>query len=334
MRVCDMADLYLHGRKLASIFELLGTKENDITYSIGWALARSPAFLSRLVHHVLPEAPVTDASVYLQQYGADHGGYTDIEIQGATVHIIVEAKRGWWVPGVDQLKKYAARLSASKRPHAAIVAMSECSPEYARLYLPAEVCGFPIHHIGWKEVARLTAVSKVSHAEKRLLAELRAYFTRIVRMQNQTLNMVYVVALGAGTPPWATISMIDLLVTKRRYFHPVGNGWPKEPPNYMGFRYGGRLQSVHHVESWQIVHDMRTALPEIAPEGWPPHFLYRLGPPIVPSKPVRSGKIVRNTRIWAMLDLLLISETVSDARDRTRERLSDIADCEPHSLSS
>ena len=37
----DMADLSLHNRELNSVFELLGTKENDITYSVGWALAHS-----------------------------------------------------------------------------------------------------------------------------------------------------------------------------------------------------------------------------------------------------------------------------------------------------
>jgi 3-methyladenine DNA glycosylase AlkD len=34
-----MPDLFLHARKLESVFELLGAKENDITYSIGWALS-------------------------------------------------------------------------------------------------------------------------------------------------------------------------------------------------------------------------------------------------------------------------------------------------------
>jgi hypothetical protein len=44
-----MTDLFLHGRKLDTVFDLLGSKENDITYSVGWALAQSPAFCARLM---------------------------------------------------------------------------------------------------------------------------------------------------------------------------------------------------------------------------------------------------------------------------------------------
>ena len=35
-------DLKLHGRPIGTVFDLLGKKENDITYSVGWALAQSP----------------------------------------------------------------------------------------------------------------------------------------------------------------------------------------------------------------------------------------------------------------------------------------------------
>ncbi len=292
-----MADLYLHRRKLDSIFELLGTKENDITYSIGWALARSPAFLRRLVHHVLPDAVLQEPAVHLQEYQGGGSGFTDIEIWGTDFRVIIEAKRGWCLPERDQLEKYAKRPTASHVSHTALVAMSECSPEYAKLHLPKAVCGHPVHHVGWKEVARLTVVPKASHAEKRLLAELRTYFARIVRMQNQTSNMVYVVALGGG--------------------------WPKEPPNYIGFRYGGQLRSVHHVDDWKIVKDIHAELPEIPDQDWPAHFLYTLGPPIVLSKTVKSGKVYPNGRVWAMLDLLLTRDTVSDARDLTQQRLSE-----------
>ena len=180
-----------------------------------------------------------------------------------------------------------------------------------------------MHHVGWKEVAQLTSVPKANHAEKRLLAELRTDLAGIVRMQNQTSNLVFVVSLGSGTPPWSSLSWTDIVNQKRRYFHPVGKGWSKVPPNYMGFRYGGRLQSIHHVKSWKIVDDIHEEIPELSPKGWPAHFLYTLGPPIVPPKTVKNGKVFPNGRVWAMLDLLLTSDTVSDARDLTQQRLSE-----------
>ncbi|MGA8656903.1 MAG: hypothetical protein WB586_12210 [Chthoniobacterales bacterium] len=66
-----MPDLFLHARMLESVFELLGAKENDITYSIGWALSRSPAFLKALFQRIFPRKRRfdTDAiNVRLQEY--------------------------------------------------------------------------------------------------------------------------------------------------------------------------------------------------------------------------------------------------------------------------
>ena len=43
----------------------------------------------------------------------------------------------------------------------------------------------------------------------------------------------------------------DIVNKKRIYFHPVGGGpggWPSEPPNYIAFRYGGKLQTIHHID--------------------------------------------------------------------------------------
>jgi 3-methyladenine DNA glycosylase AlkD len=40
-----MPELQLHNKSIETIFQLLGESENAITYSVGWALYRSPAFL-------------------------------------------------------------------------------------------------------------------------------------------------------------------------------------------------------------------------------------------------------------------------------------------------
>lgn len=36
-----MAELLLHNKKVESVFHLLGERENDITYTVAWALAQS-----------------------------------------------------------------------------------------------------------------------------------------------------------------------------------------------------------------------------------------------------------------------------------------------------
>ena len=72
-----MPDLYLHSRKLSSVFELLGVKENDITYSIGWALSRCPGFLRRLLRDICPRLTARDmeaTSIRLQEFGRRRQG--------------------------------------------------------------------------------------------------------------------------------------------------------------------------------------------------------------------------------------------------------------------
>ena len=67
---------------------------------------------------------------------------------------------------------------------------------------------------------------------------------------------------------------------------------------------------------------MHDEIPEMPDETWDGDcYIYRLGPAIVPGKTVKTGNIYRNGRVWAMLDLLLTSDSISEARDKTQERL-------------
>lgn len=319
-----MADIYLHGRQLESIFELLGEKENDITYSIGWTLASSHAFLKAFIKRTLPNTLHTeDAIIRLQEFKHD-SGITDIEIQGRGFHIVVEAKRGWTLPGTDQLNLYAKRLNTNSGQQNLIVVMSECSQEYASLHIPKMTQNVPLQYFSWKDTALMTKkVQNASHAEKRLLEQLRIYLRRIVNMQNQESNMVYVVSLGSNIPEGCSISWIDIVEKKKCYFYPVGKGWPS-PPNYLGFRYKGKLQRIHHVESWKIVDDLHSDISEIPDGLWQgSHYICTLGPAIVPKNDVKTGNVYPSGRIWAMLDLLLTSKTISAARDLTQKRLSE-----------
>lgn len=315
-----MSELLLHGRELESIFELLGDRENDITYSVGWSMSRCTVFLRAVLTHLLPNAPAQKvASIRLQEV-QQNAGITDIEIVGPSLHLIVEAKRGWWLPDEAQLKRYAPRLGPPDSTQKAIVVMSECTEQYAQTRLVKTIDGFDVLYMSWHQLERLAQDVGESHAEKRLMQELRTYLRRVIRMQDQESNLVYVVSLGGDHPKWSQLSWRDIVNKKGRYFHPVGNGWPKNPPNYLGFRYGGILQSIHHVESWKVVSDMHEEVPEISPTNWPPHFLYTLGPAIRPLAEIQTGKIYPSGRIWAALDLLLTSKTISEARDLTKRR--------------
>src|SRR5690606_2912614 len=113
----------------------------------------------------------------------------------------------------------------------------------------------------------------------------------------------------------------------RRYFYPVEGGkWP-EPPNYIAFRFDGRLQSIHHVDGFDVFSNPREIFPSADDVDVPPHYCLRLGPARHPPKPVPNGpKIKRNRRVWCMIDTLLTSETITDARAETKRRLADDGD--------
>ena len=69
-----MAELLLHKRKVESIFHLLGEHENDITYSVSWALAQSARFLAAFLHEVLGlRADLNRVVIRLQQVEKDAG---------------------------------------------------------------------------------------------------------------------------------------------------------------------------------------------------------------------------------------------------------------------
>ena len=140
-------------------------------------------------------------------------------------------------------------------------------------------------------------------------------------MQDIDSNWVYVVAIGRGTKKGWGISWIDMVEKKRRYFHRMGvHGWPKEPPNYIAFRYRGRLQSIHHIERHRVVNDLHDAFKEIPSKKREPFFVYELGRPIKPQSKVRTGNIYANGRVWCMLDTLFTSSTIAEARDISHKR--------------
>jgi len=318
-----MSQLMLHGKRIDSLFQLLGSSENAATYSLGYALSQSPALLRALVRDLFGKAQGKQVHSVLLQEHQRRQGITDIELSGSDLHCIIEAKKGWVLPSKKQLSQYAARIETALQ-HRALLVLSECTPEYARGRLPKAIGDVPVAYRSWVQIHTLAARKRkgISIYERAVLRQLATYLRSLVSMQDQESNLVYVLSLGSGTPKWSKISQRDIVVKKRRYFHPHGgNGWPKEPPNYLGFRYDGRLQAIHHVERYEIVTEMHSHIPEVDPGEWGPYVLYHLGRPIVPDHKIKTGKIYPNGRVWAAIDLLLTSTTIKQARDLTKKRL-------------
>lgn len=103
--------------------------ENDLTYSLGWALAQCPTYLTAMSAKLAGENPGQVLSIGLQE-AVSGGGFTDIEIRCERAHVIIEAKRGWTRPTTAQLEKYRPRISDAL--HGALVVFLEASSEYAQ----------------------------------------------------------------------------------------------------------------------------------------------------------------------------------------------------------
>ena len=128
-----------------------------------------------------------------------------------------------------------------------------------------------------------------------------------------------------GNQHRAELTWIDVVKKYNMYFCPIGGtkgSWPREPLNYIAFRYDGKLQSIHHIEDYKIVDELHSYIPEIPYTIMnEKHYLYELGPEIIPAREVRTGsRIVRNNRVWVQIDTLLTSNTISEAWEISQTR--------------
>ena len=325
-RMSSSPDLTLCGRPVATVFDLLGGSENDMTSSTGWALTRSPTLLRLLLAAVAPATkPGMFIGVRLQE-SSGLGGYTDIEIETENLFVIVEAKRGWQLPRRAQLELYAQRLQRREK-QGVLAVLSECSREFAEPRLPKTIGQVPVCHLSWAEVVALGRAGArcAARAERPVLRDLCDYLEGLIHMQSQQSNLVYVVVIAEGSPPWSRIPWRDYVRVKSQYFHPYGrNGWPAVPPNYLGFRWGGRLRGIYHVEGYEIVDPLWGKVPEIERalrgENDGEFVLYQLGPAIEPPKVVKNGNIYATARLTAAIDLLLTCDTIAEAVRLTQER--------------
>lgn len=171
----------------------------------------------------------------------------------------------------------------------------------------------------------MRAAARLSpRGQRPLLRELGTYLKGVADMRDIDSNSVYVVSLGRGRDTGWSMTYVEVVEEYNRYFYPAaGKGWPKVPPNYIAFRYDGRLQSIRHVDDYTVATDMSDFFPGVPSNDWDPHFVVSLGPAIVPSQSVPNGGAIRRAmRAWADIDLLLTAPSISDALARTKGRRS------------
>jgi hypothetical protein len=323
--------LLRNGQSISNIFQLIGNKENDMTAGLAYLLSNSPALLTKVVQAILrrPVKSVDSALVLIQTVRSQQlQGITDIEIRlGDEFFAVLEAKQGPTLPSDEQLTCYAKILEKSHAKDRYLVTISNASNDIAALQYPkGKVGNAPLIHISWLSIKRMVeqSISQESNAVKKMLREYSEYLKGILGMNTKQSNMVYVVALAQGKFEEWNVNWIDVVEKHDKYFYPVGRGYP-DPPNYIGFRYNGKLQSIRHVRSHRIFTNPREIFPEARNFKTEPHYCLELDPPIIPSHEIRTGpRIVRAGRVWCMIDALLTSKTISDALTETERRLAEI----------
>ncbi len=317
---------------IETVFDLIGQSEPHMTDALGWAITELPELLERLVWRALDDkdAKVDPSSVMVNLQRRVESGRTDIEIlQAGAYHIILEAKKGWTIPREIQLRLYERDLLANKQaPLQRLALLTDATQAYARASgFDPSLFQVPLSHLTWADVLHdLSSLRLQSPWKRRIAGDLASYLGTVVHDRRVDSNIVFVLSLSDDSPEWLGMSFVDVVTKQARYFHVYGQGpWPKEAPNYLGFRYHGRLQSIHHVESRDIHLGLQGQIPGI--KANPPgedgysYAVYKLGPTIRPDHIVRSGNL-RNRWTKCMLDTLLTCDSVVEAEALTNERMA------------
>ena len=304
-----------HGEDVSSVFDLLGRDENDLTAALAFTLARSPGLLGQVLRRLNTPADTGSAVLRLETRG--DLGRTDLEIDTGTNLIIIEAKRGWLLPGELQLAQYAPRVIA--RGAGMLVSLSAASPQWAGLVLPATVLGVPVVHFPWDWVRwDLSAARGQARGQERAwLDEFHEYLRKAIKMRDPADSWTYCVVVSNDRPgDGGSRTFRDFVISESCYFHPYGwgGGWPKTPPNFIAFRWANQVQRIHRVTGAEVIPNLQACWPDIpqTEETTSPYALYRLGPAL-PGTPIPSGGHYRASRVWFILDQLLVSQTLHDA---------------------
>jgi hypothetical protein len=242
---------------------------------------------------------------------------------------VIEAKVGWQVPSREQLSRYLGRITSSNARHKRLVSVSAADQSWAERHLPVELNGVAVTHLSWTDIQRAAAdalaISR-SPIDKVWLSELTKHLDGYGMASNIFDARVYVVALNRDRIDSKNpLTWVDVVTEQARYFHPVGgdsrSGWPTIPPAYLGFRYHAEFRSAHFVKSVTTTDHLQDIDPRW-PETNSPHFVYTLGPPMVPTRRMPLGKIHPSMRNWISIDLLLSGEApdYKTAIDRMQER--------------
>ncbi len=183
----------------------------------------------------------------------------------------------------------------------------------------------PVRHLPWSVVKSVVASARSASggAERHWLNELSNYLKKAVRVTDPASSWAYCVSLSGNKPAnGGPHTFIGFVVDEGAYFHPFGwgKGWPVDAPNFLAFRWDGKVQQIRRVVRNEVVPNLQERWPTIPvdEDTSRPHAVYALGPPLPMHGPLPSGTNYRASRLWVLVDHLLTSETLKAALVATR----------------
>ncbi len=176
-----------------SIFRLLGTDEDALTFALGYLLAHSPSLCANLVRTLgikLRPPLGNDYSIHLQEVTEPGFGRRDIVIEiSGKMRVVLEAKVRGAEPSVQQLTKYAKEKKLwSSFQVRMIAALTQVKlPESKIEDVESELCsnGIEFRDVQWHEIIDLVLgheTQNESEFAKYLLDEFIRYLRSDYRM--------------------------------------------------------------------------------------------------------------------------------------------------------
>lgn len=332
MASARMPRLLSRGRQVQSPFGISRTDENALTAALGYTLHRCPLLLHRFLKLVgvggIRRSSLEHVVIDIQRHqtGESGNGFTDIEIRlPGRFHIIVEAKVGMSVPGLQQCQKYAETLRKEDEPIQRLVTLVNSPDQH---YVAQHTSRDPslvgiVVPIFWPTF--LTACIQIMNNDTSEAREwARHFYTFLDGEYRMKAFTTEVWLLSVNTKPlWpGGISLWDIHQNHRVYFDRTH---PTVRPLYIAFRVRGKvdaIQRVTKIEHGLVMQEIVPDLVRFKSQNWPrlEHTVWYLDDPVPLVKPLRTGEGMFNRRVRCDLDLLLSCNTVQEIESAMGQR--------------
>ena len=328
-----MSELVAFRREVRTPFGLLGTKENSLTFALGFMLKLSPELLQQVLIKIgvkwIRKSSFKDLTIKLQDNHEE--GITDIElIIPNKLHVIIEAKIGHDIPSQQQCEKYLPRLVAPKKKLVILQNVQFQHKITQYINNNAQFDGI-LTGLYWADILenaiKLLSFHKVDQIEGYWLRNFINYIKEEYQLEAYTCEVWIVPTskneLWPGGLSFYDTHTIPNSSTGKRIYYRGDNDKANWRPLYMAFRSRG-FDEVYRVIDIQYDRNPILDVPEFInmQDPWPnePHTIWYLGEPIKLPHKIETGGVVGSAHVTCDFDLLLTCKNLAEIRQKMKAR--------------